>query len=153
MQKAMKINKKPSNDRIDPARSAQMALVRGKNTKPEIVVRRLLDDAKYKYNVHDRALPGQPDIIFPRRRKAVFVHGCFWHQHRKTTCWRSRIPKSRKHFWIPKLESNVQRDRKHLRELRRAGWKVLIVWECETTPTKYSLLSSRLQRFLRSVNT
>jgi DNA mismatch endonuclease (patch repair protein) len=138
------------NAKIDPARSAQMALVRGKNTKPEIIVRRLLDSAAQKYTIHDRKLPGQPDIVFSRRRKAIFVHGCFWHQHQKNTCWRSRIPKSRKHFWIPKLDSNARRDRKHLRELRRAGWKVLIVWECETTATRRARLNARLQRFLKS---
>jgi DNA mismatch endonuclease, patch repair protein len=139
--------KKP---KIDPARSAQMALVRGKDTKPEIIVRALVDQLGIRYHRHIIHLPGQPDLCFLRRKKAIFVHGCFWHQHQNLTCWRSRIPKTRQEFWIPKLKANQIRDRRQIRELRKVGWKSLVVWECQTIKSKQLLLKKRIQRFLAS---
>lgn len=135
---------------VDPARSAQMALVRGKNTRPEIIVRLLVDGLRFKYQTNSTDIVGKPDLLFRRRKKAIFVHGCFWHQHRKASCWRSRIPKSRQEFWIPKLEANVRRDKDQITKLRRSGWNVLVIWECETTPSKILNLRTRVQRFLRS---
>lgn len=137
--------KKP---KIDPARRAQMALVRGKDTKPEIIVRNLVDRLGFKYRTHAVHLPGQPDLCFSRRKKAIFVHGCFWHQHKGLACWRSRVPKTRQEFWLPKLKGNQIRDRKQIHELRKNGWQVLVIWECQTIRSKKPALTKRIQHFL-----
>ncbi|WP_370677397.1 very short patch repair endonuclease [Pleomorphomonas sp. PLEO] len=129
----------------DPARSRQMSLVRSKDTKPELVVRRLLHGLGFRFRLHRRDLPGCPDIVLPRYKTAIFVHGCFWHQHGDPTCWRSRIPKTRQDFWIPKLERNVARDREVMDELRALGWTVVVMWECETTPSKRASLEAKLR--------
>jgi DNA mismatch endonuclease (patch repair protein) len=115
------------------------------NTQPEMVVRRFLHRLGYRYVLHQRNLPDAPDLVFPSRRKVIFVHGCFWHQHRK--CVDGRVPKSRVDYWAPKLSRNVARDRKHVRQLQRDGWRVAKVWECETIRIKK--LERRLIRFLR----
>jgi DNA mismatch endonuclease (patch repair protein) len=115
---------------VDPARSAQMALIRHKDTKPELRVRKALHAAGLRYRLHDRRLPGRPDITFPSRKAVVFVHGCFFHQH--PGCPRARLPKSRREFWAPKLEGNVQRDLVTTARLRDEGWTVFVIWECET---------------------
>ena len=133
---------------VDPARSRQMALVRHQNTKPEMVVRKLVYGLGYRYRLHDRSLVGKPDLVFNSRRKVIFVHGCFWHRHRRTECWRSRLPKSRVKFWTEKLEGNAARDAKNVVALEVAGWQVLIVWECETTRSKNASLIARLESFL-----
>jgi DNA mismatch endonuclease (patch repair protein) len=125
-----------------------MALVRGKNTKPEIAVRDVIESCGLKYSLHDNTLPGCPDVIFRARKKVIFVHGCFWHQHGSRSCWRSRVPKSRPDFWIPKLTSNVLRDKSNIKALQKAGWKVLVIWECETIVTKRTNLKSRIRRFV-----
>lgn len=135
--------------RIDPARSLQMALVKSKDTKPENVVRALVSSLGIKFSIDAPLLNARPDLIFARRKKAIFVHGCFWHQHKKARCWRSRVPKTRQDFWVPKLEANVRRDMAQVRKLRRAGWSVLTVWECETSPTKLPTLKKRLGLFLQ----
>jgi DNA mismatch endonuclease (patch repair protein) len=114
----------------DAARSRQMALIRHKDTKPELLVRRFLHAAGLRYRLHDTRLPGRPDLVFAGRRVAVFVHGCFWHQH--PGCRAARLPKSRADFWLPKLAGNVSRDARTEAALRAAGWDVIIVWECET---------------------
>lgn len=137
--------KKPG---IDPARSAQMALVRGKDTKPEIIVRNLVNRLGFKYRTHKVHLPGQPDLCFSRRKKVIFVHGCFWHQHQSLSCWRSRVPKTRQEFWLPKLRANQIRDRKQIRELHENNWETLVIWECQTIKSKQSALTRRIQRFL-----
>lgn len=116
---------------VDRARSAQMALVKGKNTKPEIKVRRALHAAGLRFRLHSAKLPGKPDIVLPSRRIAIFVHGCFWHRHSEPTCKLARMPKSRPDFWIPKLEANRERDARNERLLRELGWDVLTIWECE----------------------
>lgn len=114
-----------------PERSALMAKIRGKDTVPEMVVRRIVHGLGYRYRLHSSVLPGHPDLVFSARRKVIFVHGCWWHQH---NCGRgSRLPKSRKGYWIPKLEANKKRDTSARIRLRRLGWKSLIVWECQTT--------------------
>jgi DNA mismatch endonuclease (patch repair protein) len=137
-----------SRSEVDPARSVQMALVRNKDTKPEVAVRKIVDQLRFKYQQNDKELPGTPDLSFARRKKVIFVHGCFWHQHQSSTCWRSRLPKTRKEFWLPKLRANQIRDRKQIRELDKNGWKVLIVWECQTIKSNQPALSKRIQRFL-----
>ncbi len=115
---------------VDPARSAQMALIRARDTKPELRVRKALHAAGLRYRLHDRRLPGVPDLVFPTRRLALFVHGCFWHQH--PGCTAARMPKSRLDFWQPKLDGNVARDAVKQSELQARGWRVRVIWECET---------------------
>lgn len=129
-----------------PERSILMSRVRGKNTKPELVVRSLVHRLGYRFRLHRRDLPGSPDLIFPRLRKAVFVHGCFWHRH--AGCPRMTTPKTRAAYWDAKFKRNVERDEEVLNTLRAAGWSVLIVWECETKDL--DLLEGKLQSFLRS---
>ncbi|MCD4728887.1 MAG: very short patch repair endonuclease [Pirellulales bacterium] len=117
-------------DTLTPAqRSERMARVRCKDTKPEIAVRRLVHSLGYRYRLHAHSLPGCPDMVFSSRRKVIFVHGCFWHRHKG--CPNCRLPKSRLDFWKPKLEANRQRDAKNRNRLRKLGWRILIVWECE----------------------
>lgn len=108
-----------------------MARVRGRDTKPEMLVRRALHRAGLRYRLHAKELPGKPDIVFRKRRLAVFVHGCFWHQHDDPACKLARMPKSRQTFWEPKLEGNRQRDERNAAKLRHMGWTVLAIWECE----------------------
>ena len=125
-------------------RSARMSLVRAKNTKPELLVRRLVHGLGYRYRLHRRALPGTPDLVFPGRDKVIFVHGCFWHRHRG--CALARMPKSRLEFWVPKLEGNAERDARDVRALRRLGWSVMTIWECQLRDM--TRLENRIRRFL-----
>lgn len=108
-----------------------MSLVRGKDTKPEMIVRRLVHGLGYRYRLHVKDLPGRPDMVFPSRRAVIFVHGCFWHQHPDPACKLARQPKSRMDFWGPKLLSNRVRDERNIEVLTSLGWRVLSVWECE----------------------
>ena len=108
-----------------------MSAIRSRDTKPEMTVRRLLHDMGYRYRVHRRDLPGKPDIVFAGRKKAIFVHGCFWHQHELATCLDGRRPKSNTDYWTQKLGRNVERDRLNIERLRAAGWETMIVWECQ----------------------
>ena len=127
-------------------RSERMSRVRGKDTKPELRVRRLIHALGYRYRLHRKDLPGRPDLVFPSRRKVVFVHGCFWHRHPDPACTLARLPKSRLEFWKPKLEGNRARDEKNLAELREAGWLPLVVWECELRDE--AALRTRIESFL-----
>ncbi|MFO1033754.1 MAG: very short patch repair endonuclease [Hyphomicrobiales bacterium] len=104
-----------------------MASIKGKNTKPEIIVRKAFHAAGFRFRLHDRKLPGKPDIVLPKYRTVVFVHGCFWHGHE---CEKFRWPKSRKTFWRKKIEGNRERDDKAMKQLRIEGWRTLTVWEC-----------------------
>lgn len=112
-------------------RSARMSLIRGRDTGPEWKVRRLVHGLGYRYRLHGAGLPGKPDLVFSKRRCVIFVHGCFWHQHPSRRCKLSRMPKSRLEFWKPKLERNAERDRENLTALKAAGWRSLVIWECE----------------------
>lgn len=112
-------------------RSKRMSLVRSKDTKPEMIVRRLVHGFGYRYRLHVKDLPGRPDMVFPSRRAVIFVHGCFWHQHPDPACKLARQPKSRMDFWRPKLLSNRVRDERNIESLTSLGWRVLSVWECE----------------------
>jgi len=123
-----------TTNEIDPARSAQMSLVRGKDTKPELRVRRALHAAGLRYRLQGKGLPGKPDLVFTGRRIVVFVHGCFWHQHPSPDCRLARMPKSRLDFWQPKLIGNRERDERVKATLEGRGWRVIEVWECETKP-------------------
>lgn len=121
-------------DRISrEARSRNMSHIRSRHTAPEMVVRRLVHSLGYRYRLHEKSLPGQPDIYLKRHRAVVFVHGCFWHQHRN--CRFATKPKSRVDFWLPKLMGNVERDEKNHALLRKMGLRVLTIWECETGDT------------------
>lgn len=124
-----------------------MALVRSSDTKPERVVRKLAHGLGYRFRLRRRDLPGSPDLVFPGRRAVIFVHGCFWHRHDAPGCWRSRLPKTRPEFWVPKLNGNVARDAGVEAELRERGWRVLVVWECETIPSRRAALSRGSWRF------
>jgi len=125
-------------------RSALMSRIRGKDTRPEMVVRRLVHGMGYRYRLHRKNLPGSPDLVFSGRRKVVFVHGCFWHRH--PGCTLAATPSTRVEFWRRKFEQNVERDQRVVRRLKEMGWKVMIVWECETTDIE--ALAIRLKEFL-----
>jgi DNA mismatch endonuclease (patch repair protein) len=114
-------------------RSDVMRRIRGKDTKPEIAIRHGLHALGFRFRIHDKRLPGKPDIVFGRNKIAVQVRGCFWHGH---NCIDGRIPKSRAEYWIPKLTGNRSRDLRSDRALRKAGWKVVVVWECQCTNKK-----------------
>jgi DNA mismatch endonuclease (patch repair protein) len=110
-------------------RSALMRRVRQRDTDPELVVRRVAHALGYRFRLHRRDLPGTPDLVFPKYRVALFVHGCFWHRHEG--CPRATTPKSRRDYWLPKFAANVERDRRKEEALKSLGWRVLIFWECE----------------------
>ncbi len=136
-----------SGDTLSPKqRSERMSRVRSKHTKPELSVRRLLFSMGYRYQIHLRSVPGNPDIVFSRRKRAIFVHGCFWHRHKG--CPNCRLPKSKLEFWKPKLEGNKKRDSKKQQELRRAGWEFLVIWECEVKDGES--LAARLRSFMET---
>lgn len=117
-------------DTLDqPSRSRVMARVKGKNTRPELLVRKMVFAAGYHYRIHVKDLPGCPDLIFPGKRKVIFVHGCFWHRHEG--CKSARMPKSRIDFWSAKLNGNKLRDTRTYDALLGAGWQVMVVWECD----------------------
>lgn len=109
-------------------RSHRMSLIKNSDTKPEMTVRRLVHAMGYRYRLHEKSLPGKPDLVFKSRQKAIFVNGCFWHLH---DCGTYRMPKSRLQFWQPKLERNVERDREVREQLEAVGWKHMTIWECE----------------------
>jgi len=122
------------------SRSARMARIRAKNTQPEMAVRRLAHAMGFRFRLHRKDLPGSPDLVFPRLRKVVFVHGCFWHLHRDPGCRNAAIPKTRTDWWIAKLERNCQRDAAAEAALRDLGWDVLVLWECEIRAAKHNQL-------------
>lgn len=107
-----------------------MSRIGSRNTKPEMVVRKGLHDAGFRYRLHARNLPGSPDIVLPKYRSVILVHGCFWHAHKG--CRNFRLPKSKTDFWREKLVRNAERDTRQLKELQDAGWRTLVVWECAT---------------------
>lgn len=125
-------------------RSEVMRRVRSKDTTPEIVVRRLIFSHGYRYRLHHSDLPGKPDIVFPTSKKIIFVHGCFWHGH---NCMRgARTPKQNREYWKQKITRNIERDKKHFKELIILGWEVKIIWECETK--NLNKLENIIEKFL-----
>jgi DNA mismatch endonuclease, patch repair protein len=125
-------------------RSRIMAAVRSHDTTPELVVRRLLHRLGYRFRLHVKELPGTPDILLPKHRTVVEVRGCFWHGH---TCGRCRVPATRREYWLAKIARNQQRDRRTVAALRRAGWRVLVLWECQLR--EGSEVANRIRGFLQ----
>ncbi|WP_283807075.1 very short patch repair endonuclease [Bradyrhizobium sp. Ghvi] len=133
-------------DKLTPEkRSQNMARIRGRNTGPELAVRKVLHALGVGYRLHVRGLPGRPDIVMQGRRKIIEVRGCFWHRH--SGCQFAYMPKSNHLFWQAKFQGNVDRDERNLSALQNSGWDVLVVWECETN--KVNVLKRRLESFVR----
>ena len=130
----------------DALRSRIMRAVRSKDTKPEIIVRKLSFSLGYRHRLHRKDLPGKPDLVYPSRKKVIFVHGCFWHGH---DCKRgARVPKTHKEYWVKKIGGNIARDKKNQMLLKETGWEYLIVWECEIKDSE--ILGERLKIFLNA---
>jgi DNA mismatch endonuclease (patch repair protein) len=129
-------------------RSERMSRIRSKGSRAEHMVRSLAHRMGYRFRLHRTGLPGKPDLVFPSRRKAIFVHGCFWHRHPDPNCALARLPKSRQDFWVPKLEGNRRRDIRIEDELRDLGWRSLVIWECQIRDTTF--LENEIRTFLDS---
>lgn len=131
-------------DVVDAAtRSRMMAGIRGKDTKPELIVRKFLHQQGFRYRLHPRHLPGVPDLLLPKYHTVIFVHGCFWHQH--PGCRYATIPKNNAEFWQAKLASNVERDSKVISKLKIDGWRVVVIWECEINEERLTQLVVQLR--------
>jgi DNA mismatch endonuclease (patch repair protein) len=129
-------------------RSRVMAKVKNKNTKPELLVRSLLHRMGYRFRIHRKDLPGNPDITLPKYKAVIFVHGCFWHGHEG--CPKAKRPQSNMEFWDEKLNENIDRDKKVVYELERMGWRVLVIWTCEINDV--DALSQRVESFMQNQN-
>lgn len=127
-----------------PKRSQIMSSIRPYDTQPELMVRSLVHRMGYRFRLHKQELPGNPDIVLPKHKKVIFVHGCFWHGHRK--CSRSKRPSSHQAFWGKKLDSNIARDKRQQRELRKLGWSVLVIWQCQLK--NLTRLRNKIEEFL-----
>ena len=133
-------------DIFDPEkRSEIMSRIRGRDTKPELIVRRIAHGLGFRFRLHRKDLPGRPDIVFPRHQAVIVVHGCFWHRH--PGCKRASSPKTRVRYWQNKFEDNVVRDKRNETALRDLGWKVMVIWECETKD--HEAVAARIESFLR----
>ena len=117
-------------NKISDQRSRNMAAIKSKNTKPEIAVRKMLHALGYRFRLHRKDLPGSPDIVLPKYKTVIFVHGCFWHRHEN--CKFASTPKTRKEFWENKFNENMKRDKNNFKELKKLNWNLLVIWECET---------------------
>ena len=125
-----------------PQRSRMMSSIRGKNTRPERILRSLLFARGFRYRLHVRGLPGSPDLVFPKRKAVVFVHGCFWHRH--VGCRYATTPSSNVGFWQTKFDANVSRDKRVTRQLREEGWRVFVVWACQIGERRLQMLVRRI---------
>lgn len=128
-------------------RSYNMSRIKGKNTKPEEIIRQLLWSHGYRYRLHSKDLPGKPDIVFPGRRKILFIHGCFWHKH---DCCHFKWPETNAEFWEKKITDNVARDSRNYGLLTESSWKYLVIWECETKTTSFDELWNKIETFMSS---
>ena len=126
-------------------RSKNMVSIKSKNTKPELVIRKLLHSKGYRFKIHDKKLPGKPDIVMPKHGVVVNVHGCYWHYH---GCSRSNIPKTQTGYWMEKLENNKRRDFQNKKHLKKLGWKVIDVWECTLMKKNLEKTFNRLERLM-----
>ena len=134
-------------DIVDSKRRSEiMSRIKGRDTKPEIVVRRIAHRLGFRFRLYRKDLPGRPDLVFPRYRAVIFVHGCFWHRH--PGCRYAYSPKTRVQFWVEKFRKNVERDRRNIQALHKLGWRVLVIWECETRSD--AGIQQHLRRFLAS---
>ena len=125
-------------------RRETMRRVKSENTKPEMAIRRLVHRMGYRYRLHRKDLPGKPDMVFPGKKKIIFIHGCFWHGH---NCRAGRNkPRTNTDYWIPKIEKNVKRDKKNFEKLKECGWDVMVVWECEIHDLK--MTGEKIKDFL-----
>lgn len=131
-------------------RSDIMSRIRSKDTKPELLVRKLLFHAGFRYRLHVKTLPGHPDVVLPRRKVVVFVHGCFWHGH--AGCPKATVPATRGEFWEAKIRGNRERDEREIEALLAAGWRVLVVWQCACKKRNLPALADRMKRFVESGN-
>ena len=130
-------------------RSYTMSRIRKTNTKPEILVRKFLFSKGLRYRLYAKQLKGNPDIVFPRQRVAIFINGCFWHAHEG--CKLNRMPKTRQDYWVPKILRTVARDKENLKELTKQGWKVLTIWECELHKNKMEKTLAKLYKTLQRI--
>jgi len=126
-------------------RSWNMSRITSKNTKPELRLRKALHKMGFRYRLYDKKLPGSPDLVFPKYKSVIFVHGCFWHRH---GCNKTTMPSTREDFWKAKFKANVERDGKNVRDLEAAGWRVLTVWECELKKADETDLFQKIRKFL-----
>jgi len=129
-------------------RSNIMSKIRGKETKPEILVRNYLFSKGFKYRLHDEKLPGKPDIVLPKYRTIIFIHGCFWHGH--PGCKRSKLPATNAEFWEKKLSANIERDKRTIERLKKEGWNIIVLWQCEISSKKKR--EDRLERLIEEIN-
>lgn len=139
-------------DFLTPAeRSERMSRIRGKHTRPEVTLRKALHRLGMRYRLHGAGLPGKPDIVFPRYKAIVFVHGCFWHRH--PGCSIATTPKSNTDFWLDKFQKNIARDTKVVQALELLGWRVFVVWECNlSSATKTSSTAEQIAKLIKSPN-
>ncbi len=128
-------------------RSKNMAAIKGKNTKPEMLVRRFLHANGFRYKLHDKSLPGKPDIVLPKYKTVIFVHGCFWHGHEG--CKYYVVPKTRTEWWLNKINGNIANDKKAIKALKKEGWKIINIWTCKL---KKSGLSNTLKKLVARIN-
>ena len=128
-------------------RSYNMSQIKGKDTKPEIMVRRFLHTNGFRYRLHDRKLPGKPDIVLNKYNTIIFIHGCFWHGHKE--CKYFVIPKTRTQWWLDKINGNKKKDRENITELQKFGWDVITIWECELKPEKREQTLKKLVKKLK----
>lgn len=124
-----------------------MAAIKGKDTKPEIIVRKFLFAHGFRYRLHDKRLPGKPDIVLPKYKTVIFIHGCFWHRHQN--CKYFVVPKTRTEWWLNKINGNVANDKKIRSSLRKDGWKIITIWECELKPRK---ITTTLQKLIQKIH-
>ena len=127
-------------------RSQIMSKISGKNTKPEIIIRKLIHSLGYRYRLHKKELPGKPDIVFPKYHKVIFVNGCFWHGHSK--CSRSKLPTTNQNFWTNKITGNKKKDKSNYTRLKKLGWNYLIIWQCEISKKNIEKLTFKINTFL-----
>lgn len=131
-------------------RSHNMSRIRSKNTKPELLVRKFLFANGFRYRLHNKLLPGKPDIVLNKYHTVIFIHGCFWHKHEN--CKYAYVPASNTNYWLPKLDKNVEKDTYAIKELKKMNWKVLVVWECDLKPNKQAKNLKKILRIMKDEN-
>lgn len=135
-------------DKISPEkRSWNMSRIKSQNTNPEMKLRKALHGMGFRYRLHNKKLPGSPDLVFSKYKAVIFVNGCFWHRH---GCKQTTTPSTRKDFWEAKFKANTERDKKNVKELQNMGWRIMIVWECELKKTDNNIIFDSIEKFLFS---